>query len=65
MDLKNYLTNLKMTHSEFADKLGVSQVTVTRYVNSTRKPSMDMAFKIQKLTKRKVKIEDWFEEVAK
>lgn len=61
MELKNYLESKKISHTKFAEELGVSQVTVTRYVNGNRKPSMRQAFKIQEITNNKVKVGDWFQ----
>lgn len=59
MKLKTYLSTTGTSHSAFAEKLGVSQVTVTRYANGERSPSLKMALKIEDLTKRKVKVSDW------
>ena len=61
MKLKTYLSSKSIKHEEFAADLGVSQVTVTRYVNGTRTPSLSMALKIEDLTKRKVRVSDWFD----
>lgn len=61
MKLETYLSDRKIKHSDFAEKLGVSQVTVTRYVNGNRTPSLSMALKIEELTKRKVRVSDWYD----
>jgi transcriptional regulator with XRE-family HTH domain len=61
MKLKEYLTTKNIGHTDFAADLGVSQVTVTRYANGKRKPSLAMALKIEEVTKRKVKVSDWYE----
>jgi transcriptional regulator with XRE-family HTH domain len=61
MKLKEYLSTKKIKHTDFAADLGVSQVTVTRYVNGERKPSLSMALKIEDITKRKVRVSDWFD----
>jgi transcriptional regulator with XRE-family HTH domain len=61
MKLKSYLSDKNIKHSDFAEKLGVSQVTVTRYVNGKRTPSLGMARRIEDLTKRKVRISDWYD----
>lgn len=61
MKLEMYLSDKNIKHSDFAEKLGVSQVTVTRYVNGKRTPSLSMALRIEDLTKKKVRVSDWYE----
>lgn len=61
MKLETYLSDKKITRSDFAKTLGVSQVTVTRYVNGDRRPSLKMALIIEDVTKRKVRVSDWYE----
>lgn len=61
MKLEQYLSDKDIKHSDFADTLGVSQVTVTRYANGKRRPSLKMALKIEEVTKRKVRVSDWYE----
>lgn len=61
MKLAEYFKSKNITHTDFAKTLGVSQVTVTRYANEKRKPSLAMALKIEDLTKRKVRVSDWYE----
>lgn len=61
MKLETYLTTLGISHTAFAEKLGVTQVTVTRYANGQRRPSLKAALKIEELTKRKVRVSDWYE----
>lgn len=61
MKLETYLTGKNIKHSDFAETLGVTQVTVTRYANGTRRPSLAMALKIEDVTKKKVRVSDWYE----
>jgi transcriptional regulator with XRE-family HTH domain len=61
MKLETYLTTKKIRHADFAKELGVTQVTVSRYANGARKPSLAMALKIEDLTKKKVRVSDWFD----
>lgn len=61
MKLKSYLSDKNIKHSDFAEKLGVSQVTVTRYANGKRTPSLGMARRIEDITKRKVRVSDWYD----
>lgn len=63
MKIETYLKSKSMTHAEFAEVIGTSQPTVTRYVNGDRRPSIEMIDKIEKITKGKVKMRDWFKEV--
>lgn len=60
MDLKTYLTNHRLTEAAFAEKLGVSQVTVNRYVLDKRFPSPEMIQRIAAVTGGKVKASDWY-----
>lgn len=64
MTLADYLRNTGLTHSAFAAKLGVSQVTVYRWVTGRRFPDHKMILKVEEATNRKVKPADWFKERA-
>lgn len=46
--IKLYRNEKKISQEELAEKLGVSRVTITRYENGTRVPSIDMLRKIAK-----------------
>lgn len=46
--IKFYRNEKKISQEELAEKLGVSRVTITRYENGTRVPSIDMLRKIAK-----------------
>lgn len=60
MTLSEYLDKTGTSASAFARKLGVSQVTVTRYVNRKRFPDKDTILRIEKLTDDMVRPADWF-----
>jgi transcriptional regulator with XRE-family HTH domain len=60
MLLKTYLQNNKITETAFAARLGVSQVTINRYVLGKRFPSPDMIRRIAVETRGKVKVADWY-----
>lgn len=62
MTLAEYLRNTGLTHSAFASKLGVSQVTVSRWVTGRRFPDHKMILKIEDATGRKVKPADWYKQ---
>ena len=66
MTLEQYLSrpNNKTLHSAFAERVGVSQVTITRYVRSERFPSPEMIDKIFEATGGKVKVADWYAQAA-
>lgn len=63
MKLETYLKTKPMTHTEFASLIGTTQVSVSRYVSGERRPSIEMIDKIEKATKGKVKMRDWFKEI--
>lgn len=60
MTLTEYLRTSGLTHSAFADKLGVSHVTVYRWATGRRFPDRDTIIRIEEATSRKVKPADWF-----
>lgn len=60
MTLSDYLRNSGLTHSAFAEKLGVSQVTVHRWATGKRFPDKETILRIEEATARKVKPADWF-----
>lgn len=61
MKLAEYFKSKNIKHTDFAETLGVSQVTVTRYANGKRTPSLEMALRIEDLTKKKVRVSDWYD----
>lgn len=61
MTLAEYLTTTGTSASAFAAKLGVSQVTVHRYITEKRFPDKDTILKIEKLTDERVRPADWFQ----
>ena len=48
MKLKEYLKVYNLTSKEFAKKLGISVVTISRYMSGERFPSKDILKKISK-----------------
>lgn len=58
--LAKYLDSAGMTEAAFAAKLGVSQVTINRYVKGKRFPDRDTILRIEELTGGAVKPADWF-----
>lgn len=64
MQLKSFLTKHGLTETAFAERLGVSQVTINRYILGKRFPSPEMILRIAAETGGKVKVADWYEQVA-
>lgn len=60
MTLEKYLENSPLSEAAFAELIGVKQATVNRYVNGKRFPSPVMIQRIEKASKGKVKVMDWF-----
>lgn len=50
MNLKEYLEEHRLTYREFAEKLGIRLQSLQGVVYGTRKPSLDLAVKIEELT---------------
>lgn len=63
MKLETYLSSKSLTRTEFAELIGTTQASVSRYVTGERRPSIEMIDKIDKATKGKVKMRDWFKEI--
>jgi len=60
MTLTDYLETTGTTETAFAAALGVSQVTVHRYVKGKRFPDKDTILRVEVLTKGAVRPADWF-----
>ena len=48
-----------ISQKQFADALCVSNVTVNRWINGQRTPSVDMIVKIEDISKSEVGLRDW------
>lgn len=61
MKLSDYLEAQNMTHSAFAERIGVSQGAVTRYANGARVPRPAVMSKIRQATDGQVSYRDFLE----
>ena len=59
MQLYKYLIHHNISQSEFADKIGVSQPTLSRYVNGDTLPSVVIGSRIEAATSGEVACGDW------
>ena len=59
MQLYKYLIHKNISQSEFADKIGVSQPTLSRYVNGDTVPSVVIGARIEAATSGEVSCGDW------
>lgn len=59
MQLYKYLILKNISQSEFADKIGVSQPTLSRYYNGDTLPSVVIGARIEKATGGEVSCGDW------
>ena len=59
MTLDTWLKQQGLLQKVFAERLEVSVATISMLRNGRRKPSPALALRIEKLTKNKVKVEDW------
>lgn len=64
MKLADYLSSTGVTQADFAQRIGVHQSAVTRYVAGHRIPKPQTAMKITKATGGAVTIEDLFDVTA-
>ena len=60
-DFKNFLKEKRWTQAEFGKMVGVDQKTVSFWMNGILKPSLHNAFKVQKITRGKVKAKSFLE----
>lgn len=49
MDLKKYLDQNKMSQREFADRLGCTEASVSRYISGQRVPKAPLAIKMAEI----------------
>ena len=59
MQLYKYLIHHNISQSEFADKIGVSQPTLSRYYNGDTLPSVVIGARIEAATSGEVACGDW------
>ncbi|WP_318579119.1 helix-turn-helix transcriptional regulator [Ochrobactrum sp. AN78] len=62
--LRSYLHKNGISHEAFGGIVGVTQVTINRYVRGDRFPSPQMVLKIAKATKGEVSVNDWYSPLA-
>jgi transcriptional regulator with XRE-family HTH domain len=60
MRLQDYLSEHGVTRAEFARRLGVKHISVTRYVSEGRVPEPSVMEKIIEVTDGKVTANDFF-----
>jgi transcriptional regulator with XRE-family HTH domain len=58
MTLSEWLERHRMTQAEFADKIGVSEGTISRIRRGINTPGLDIAIKIQDVTNNQVGLAD-------
>ncbi len=54
MDLKEYLDVHRITYKEFSERLGINRQSLQNVVYGNKKPSLDLAIKIEELTKGQI-----------
>jgi transcriptional regulator with XRE-family HTH domain len=59
VQLYKYLIHRNISQSEFADKIGVSQPTLSRYVNGDTLPSVVIGARIEAATSGEVSCGEW------
>ena len=62
--LQKYLNDNSISQGDFADKIGVSRITVHRIIHRKGRHSMDLIEKVVAATGGKVSITDFFSEAA-
>ncbi|MCE2982758.1 MAG: helix-turn-helix domain-containing protein [Parachlamydia sp.] len=62
MDLKEYLEEHRLTYREFAESLEIHLFSLKNIVYGKRRPSIQLATKIELLTNGKVTVEDLLKE---
>ncbi len=61
MQLSEYLIKHNVSRADFADKIGVTQASVSRYAAGERVPRPEHIIKIKEATRGKVKADDFME----
>ena len=59
MQLFQYLASKEISQARFAEQVGVSQPTLSRYVNGDSLPSVVVGARIAEITQNKVSVNDW------
>lgn len=59
MQLFQYLENKQISQAYFAEQIGVSQPTLSRYVNGVSLPSVVVGARIAEITQNLVSVNDW------
>ena len=59
MKLADYLSTHRITHAEFAAKIGATQAAVSRYANGKRMPRQPLLWKIVQATQGRVTANDF------
>ncbi len=57
--LSDWIDTAGMTRREVADRLGLAETSLNRLCRGVRRPSIEVAFAIEKLTKGKVPAAYW------
>ena len=57
--LSQYLTREGVTQSAFAERLGLTQATVSRLASGLLRPRLDTALAIERITAGAVPVESW------
>ena len=66
MELRSFLLEYKIRQTAFAEKVGISDGHLSKLVNGTHKPSLELALKISGVTNGRVTPFDWgFDSVSK
>lgn len=59
MRLETYLEQQNLKQADFAKKVGVTPATVSRLLAGQLSPSLELAARIEDVTKRKVPMRSW------
>lgn len=62
MTLAEFLKTPAMTKAVLAERLGVSPITINRYLDGSRFPSKETILAVAEITGGEVKPADWFTE---
>lgn len=60
MPFLEYLKKEGMTFRAFSKIVDIDQTQLSRYAHGRKKPSLENAYKIYLASKKKIKLEDWF-----
>lgn len=62
--LSDFIRDAQMTRSQFAERVGISAPYLSQIMSGSRRPSIDVAFRIAEATRNSVPVDAWAKKPA-